>query len=359
MAQFQFQFEHLNSMELQRNTLSKIYSSMGLRGTLLQKVYFINIFVFSKLTYLAQVFKIKEDVIKILMREALRFLYKGEWERPVNSINYRPKEFLGLGLVHLPSKCKSLLMRTMLKEFNQKGIKLQNGTFDEYLYGFKEELIKLLESGGGEVPTAKDLYLGYVRNIYSRGDVLIQSRMEKKYDGVNWKKAYKNYKESRFLNPRQKEFLFRFNHDLLHLGSRNHFRGADKDCRREEVQGIRCRALETRVHFFKRCVCVNDIYCAAIDIVESIIKKKVDEKSIFTMSFRYKDPIVNIVVVWFLVQVFDRMYYFGTIDPIVILEGVEKEVEWIRRVCSYKYWDSLEALRMEIRMQILSFNYDL
>ena len=68
---------------------------------------------------------------------------------------------------------------------------------------------------------------------------------------------------------------------------------------------------------------------------------------------------MNIVVVWFLVQVFDRMYYFGTIDPIVILEGVEKEVEWIRRVCSYKYWDSLEALRMEIRMQILSFNYDL
>ena len=33
--------EHLNSMELQRNTLSKIYGSMGLRGTLLQKVYFL------------------------------------------------------------------------------------------------------------------------------------------------------------------------------------------------------------------------------------------------------------------------------------------------------------------------------
>ena len=45
--------EELNSSELQRNTLSRIYGALGLRGTLLQKVYFLNIFVFSKLTYLA------------------------------------------------------------------------------------------------------------------------------------------------------------------------------------------------------------------------------------------------------------------------------------------------------------------
>ena len=119
--------ELLNSMELQRSTLGRIYGSLGLRGTLLQKVYFLNIFVFSKLTYLAQVFQVKEAVLKLVMRESLRFLYRGELERPVNAINYRPKDFLGLGLVHLPSKCKSLLLRTMLKEFNCKGIKLQNG----------------------------------------------------------------------------------------------------------------------------------------------------------------------------------------------------------------------------------------
>ena len=349
--------EHLNSIELQRNTLSKIYGSMGLRGTLLQKVYFLNIFVFSKLTYLAQVFKIEEEVIKVLMREALRFLYKGEYERPVNSINYRPKEFLGLGLVHLPSKCKSLLMRTMLKEFYQKGIKLQNGTYDEYLYGFKDELIKLIEMGGVEVPSAKDLYLDYAKKAYSSREILIQSRMEKKYDGVNWNKAYKNYRESKFLKPRQKEFLFRFNHDLLHLGSRNHFRGGNKDCRREEVQGIRCTMLETRVHFFKNCVRVNDIYCATISIVESVLKKKIDERSVFTMSFRCKDKNVNIVVVWFLVNVFELMYYSNIEDPIVILERVEKEIDWMQRY-TCKYSDALQTLKMEIQMQIMSFKYD-
>ena len=144
----------------------------------------------------------------------------------------------------------------------------------------------------------------------------------------------------------------------MHLGSRNHFRGGDKDCRREEVQGIRCRALETRVHFFKNCIRVNDIYCSVITIVESVLKKKVDEKSIFTMSFRCKDRIVNIVVVWFLVQVLEHMYYSNVEDPVLILERVEKEIDWIQRY-TCKYADSFQTLKMEIRMQIMSFNYDL
>ena len=351
--------ELLNSMELQRCTLSKIYGSLGLRGTLLQKVYFLNIFVFSKLTYLAQVFRVKEEVLKLVMRESLRFLYRGELERPVNAINYRPKDFLGLGLVHLPSKCKSLLLRTMLKEFNFKGIKLQNGNFDEFLYGLKDELLKLLELGGGEVPTAKDLYLNFVKTVYSRGEVLIPSRMEKKYEGVNWKRAFKNYKESKFLKPKQKEFLFRFIHDILHLGSRNHFRGADQECRREEIQGTKCRSLETREHFFKNCVCIYDVFCTVKAIVESVLKKKVDDKCFFTVSFRCKDQRVNVVVVWFLVQVLEKMYYSSITDPVLVLEEVVKEIDWLQWIYSAKYSDPFETLKMEIQMHILSFKYDM
>ena len=351
--------EDLNSSELQRNTLSRIYGALGLRGTLLQKAYFLNIFVFSKLTYLAQVFKIKEEVIKILMRESLRFLYRGEWERPVNSINYRPKKLLGLGLVHLPSKCNSLLMRTMWKEFIYKGLTLQNGDYTQFLYGHKDELLKLLGLGGDEIPTAKELYRYYVKDVYSKGESLIPSRMEKKYDTVKWKKSFRNYEECKFLKPTQKEFLFRFNHDLLHLGSRNHFRGADHDCRREEAPGIKCRSLETRLHFFKNCIVINDIYCASISIVESVIKKKIDEKSIFTMSFRCKDPKMNIVSVWFLVQVFEHMYKSSIVEAVSILEGVLKEIVWLMKVNRTKYIEEFRTLKREIQMQIASFKYDL
>ena len=76
------------------------------------------------------------------------------------------------------------------------------------------------------------------------------------------------------------------------------------------------------------------------------------------MSFRCKDRIVNIVVVWFLVQVLELMYYSNIEDPVLILERVEKEIDWIQRY-TCKYADSFQTLKMEIRMQIMSFNYDL
>ena len=125
--------ETLNSKEVERSTLARIYGSASVRGTLLQKVYFLNTFIFSKLTYLAQVFILDNDVIKNITRKAHNFLYRGEYERPVASVNYRSKEFLGLGLVHLPTKCKSLIMRTMFKEFLKKEIRLINGNFSEFI----------------------------------------------------------------------------------------------------------------------------------------------------------------------------------------------------------------------------------
>ena len=85
--------------------------------------------------------------------------------------------------------------------------------------------------------------------------------------------------------------------------------------------------------------------------------KKIDEGSVFTMSFRCKDKNVNIVVVWFLVNVFELMYYSNIEDPIVILERVEKEIDWMQRY-TCKYSDAFQTLKMEIQMQIMSFKYD-
>lgn len=350
--------EHLNSMEVQRSALARIHGSLGLRGTLLQKAYFLNTFVFSKLTYLAQVFKINEGVIKIIMRESLRFIYRGEWERPVNSINYRPKELLGLGLVHLPSKCKSLIMRTMLREFQAKQIRLLNGDFTEYLYGHKAELINLIGMGD-EIPSAKELYLHYLNDVLYKRGCLIPSRMEKKYEFVEWENVFRNYSEAKYLKPKQRELLFRFCHDLLHLGARNHFRGADKVCKREESEGIKCTTVETRIHFFKNCLSIIDMYCSITMILEAVMQKEINEESFFTMAFQCPDRDLNRVAVWFLVQVLDCTYNGGQVDPVYILESVIKEIDWLRQKCNKKFEEALLNLRIEITMQITSFKYDL
>ena len=76
------------------------------------------------------------------------------------------------------------------------------------------------------------------------------------------------------------------------------------------------------------------------------------------MSFRCKDLKGNIVVVWFLVQVFEQMYSSNVTDPVTILEKVVNEIDWIERMYTCKYSDSFQTLKMEIQLQILSFKYD-
>ena len=88
--------EKLNTKEVERCTLARVYSSIGIRGTLLQKVYFLNTYIFSKLTYLAQVFILDEEVVRNITRKAHNLLYRGELERQVAAVNFRPKEFESL-----------------------------------------------------------------------------------------------------------------------------------------------------------------------------------------------------------------------------------------------------------------------
>merc|ERR1711963_1264996 len=110
-----------------------------MKGTLLQKVYFLNIFILSKLNYLAQVF--------ILDKKIFRFLYKGENERPVQSLNYRGSSKNGLNLVHPIAKSKSLLLKSMIREFNLKSISVVNDELSQNLYGYQNELIQLVKCG--------------------------------------------------------------------------------------------------------------------------------------------------------------------------------------------------------------------
>ena len=77
---------------------------------------------------------------RLLTKRCHNLLYGGEFERPVATVNFWSKEFLELGLVHLPTKCKSLIMRTMYKEFLSKKIQIVNGEIKDVIYGDKIEL---------------------------------------------------------------------------------------------------------------------------------------------------------------------------------------------------------------------------
>ena len=101
-----------------------------------------------------------------------------------------------------------------------------------------------------------------------------------------------------------------------------------------------------------------DIFCLVTSIVENALKKKIDEATMFTMSFGVGDKKINTVVVWFLVNVFEMMYSSSIVDPILILERMVNEIDWISKSYNSKYEEAFQILKMEAQMQIISIKFD-
>ena len=72
-----------------KNFYMELQKSYGIRGTIFQKAYLVNTYMFSKLWYLAQNFKMENKVMDNVLKKALEFIYSGENERPVRAINFR------------------------------------------------------------------------------------------------------------------------------------------------------------------------------------------------------------------------------------------------------------------------------
>ena len=98
----QKKFEQLNTELVEKAFYATLRSSSGMRGTLFQKVYYINTYMFSKLWYVAQVVKLNDKKLNEMLKAAMKFLYSGENERPVRSLNFRSTDRGGLGLIDPP-----------------------------------------------------------------------------------------------------------------------------------------------------------------------------------------------------------------------------------------------------------------
>ena len=84
--------EEVNTTLVEQNFYMTLNEASGMRGTLQQKVHYVNTYLFSKLWYVAQVFKMDNKKMTNLLKATLNFIYSGENERPVRSLNFREKE---------------------------------------------------------------------------------------------------------------------------------------------------------------------------------------------------------------------------------------------------------------------------
>ena len=217
-------------------------------GTPLQKAAYANTFIFSKIWYVAQTIKLEASVLKKITQKILNFIWAGQNERPVKALNFRPKEFGGLGLMCPATKAKSLLLKSMFKDY------VAFGGLQEHIgniYGHKNDFRNLLDFGV-DFKNVKQIYEQLMNaNLYRNGS-LIPSREEKRAK-VKWKAAWSNLQLVKAVTAQEKFFMFQVQQDILPVGSRMHRPGAEKRCLTVLENNRVCLEHNDRFHAMLTC----------------------------------------------------------------------------------------------------------
>lgn len=336
--------EKENSLMVKNKFTTKIYENWGLKGTILQKVYFVNTFCMSRLTYLSHAFKIDDKVLNEILKIALKFIYAGLNERPMQLVNFRNKKYGGLGLVHPQIKNKSLLIKTMMKEVATKKIGFINGEFSEKVYGYVKDCFRFLERGFVNI-SAKEIYHEIVFDLIAKSSILVPSRCEINMSSISWPKTFLNFSNLKYVTAREKEFSFMLIQDILPVPGRLHRINSIKTCRRIIGKKV-CLYFADREHFFIYCEKMKSTFNDIKRFISFLIGYSIKELDILHLSFSVGNKSFQKLIVWLLVKILYKIYSEQIYEFEILMRGVSKELDWYRslkiRLFESKYCDKVK-----------------
>ena len=118
--------------------------------------------------------------------------------------------------------------------------------------------IKQLVDNKLTIGLVKEIYSHLLENITKRNGSFIPSRKKKRTRGIKWKTSWRNLTILRGLNSFEKAFAWKMCQDMLEVGSRDHRKGANKNCRKT-LSGKDCGQLETLRHRLLHCGGVHSV----------------------------------------------------------------------------------------------------
>ena len=155
--------------------------------------------MFSKLWYVAQVVKLNDKKLNKMLKVAMKFLYSGENERPVRSLNFRSTDRGGLGLIDPSVKASALLTRNMIKQYrNNLGSEIK-------IYGNERQMREIMNKMGVNVTQCKDIYSEMIKSKTEKNGSLIPSRNEARMKGVKWRVTWNNLYKLQGLRAEEKD----------------------------------------------------------------------------------------------------------------------------------------------------------
>ena len=336
-----------NSVYVKNKCLQKINENWGLKGTLLQKAFFVNTFCLTKLNYVSQVFRMDKKHLEEITKLSLKFIYAGENERPIKVVQFRKISEGGIGLVEPELKAKSLLYKSILKEIRERGIDIKSNDLKDKIYGADDVMMGLVRDGKINL-TSKEIYEKLIFNYLRRNSTLIPSRIEKKVSHVKWSNSFYNYKNLSEVSPVEKELLFKFIQDLVPVPGRLHQK-SDKRCLRTLQGNTVCYQVGDKEHFFQHCDSMTEATIKIKTIAHKILQKRnITQRELVFFSYKGRSKNKNKVFTWFLIKVYGRMFYEKMTNFTKITSEIMKDINFAERnkfkLCNLKEFEVLKEV---------------
>ena len=285
--------EQVNSEMVKESALHQLYGAYGMRGTVMQKIYYVNTFILSKIWYVAQTIMLEVKMLKELDKKMRNFIHAGENERPVQALVYRPKDLGGLGLICPVTKSKAFLLKNMYKEWTEISANNDNDEEIYTLYGDFSDLHTVLEEET-DCTSIKEIYLSLLKQKIRKGGSLIPSRAEKKNPGIKYKTVWENVNLIKRVDPYLKYFAWGLGQDMIVVGARLHRANQRKQCQQEvedEETGELsvCGAIETLQHALAFCQSSRIKFEYLKSLAERFLEKSVTEEQLIFLAINHRN----------------------------------------------------------------------
>lgn len=319
-----------NSKYVKSKCLEKINTNWSVKGTLLQKAFFVNTFCLTKLNYISQAFRMDKNHLEEITKLSLKFIYAGQNERPLKTVQFRKIAEGGIGLCEPEIKAKSLLYKSVLKEIRSRSIALKGNALEVQIYGADDEIVQFVRDGKMNL-TSKEIYDKLIFKFLRRNTTLVPSRIERKISNVKWSNSYYNYKNLSEVDPVEKELIFKFIQDLVPVPGRLH-RKSDKRCLRFLNGNILCDKFADKEHFFQQCDSMREATAKIKTIAHKILQKSnFTQRDLLFFSYKGRSKNKNKVFTWFLIKVYKRMFYDQMCNMTAIMTEVLKDINFAER----------------------------
>ena len=323
--------DKLNSGLVSKSFYNCLQKSYGIKGTIFQKAYFVNTFLFSKLWYTAQCFKLDPKILEKMLSKAMGFIYAGENERPVRPLNFRSKDLGGIGLINPIVKAKALLIKNMYSDFLEYDCNITDGWIVNNIYGYNECFVKVYSEGLSTAPVKLIYNFLLQAEIFSKGS-LIPSRNEKRSTNVKWGVVWKNLSILKGLTAEEKCFAWKVSQDMLPVGIRIHRRNAERRCLAVMENEQLCPEIQNLEHLFSKCKMVEGIFASIIFVLETFLGRAVSYNDVIHFCFNHRNKKKLVLALWFSVKIMFQIFQNKCRNKAQLLTLVVKEIDWNLRM---------------------------